>query len=128
MCCVIVYTSYRVYTGECVGTERLIAWTSRVCYTRAHGILIMYESGKDNSESLSIYFLYSEILVIFYCDSSEFSQIHTEEAGSLRKKKQGHGQPQTRGESNHLAVLDDGPPNLFLFLGSATYHPFRYVL
>jgi hypothetical protein len=37
-----------------------------------------------NRESLSIYFLYSEILVIFYCVSSEFSQIHTGEAGTLR--------------------------------------------
>jgi hypothetical protein len=38
----------------------------------------------ENSENLSIYFLYSEILVIFYCVSSEFSQIHTGEAGTLR--------------------------------------------
>jgi hypothetical protein len=66
-----------------VGTERSIAWTSRVCYTRANGILMCIGAGK-NSESLSIYFLYSEILVIFYCDSSEFSQIHTGEAGTLR--------------------------------------------
>ena len=54
--------------------------------TSTWNINYVLERGKNN-ESLSIYFLYFEILVIFYCDSSEFSQIHTREAGTLQNKQ-----------------------------------------